>query len=230
MQLTCPNCQAEILAADINIQQLAAICSRCNHVFNFQQDIEQAPRVRPDIPMPAGIEAFSFLSELNLLIKWRQLGGLGFFLFFTIFWNALVFPFALIAIMTGNFEILFFISLHLSVGIGLLYYTVAKLINTTYITLTRRKLTIEHKPIPWIFSPNKNIDTADITQLFVERYVPSRTNGQPDYRFRLVAIRKQKDRLPLMQGLTSAEQARYIEQEMERFLQLPDRPVQEEWT
>ncbi len=228
MQLSCPNCKAEIHSADINIQQLVAKCSQCNHVFNFQPELAHAPRVRPEIPMPAGIEAYSFLSELNLLIKWRQLGGLGFFLFFTIFWNALVLPFALIAIMTGNFEILLFISLHLSVGIGLLYYTTAKLINTTYITLSRRKLTIEHKPIPWIFSPNKTIDTADIEQFFVERYVASRTNNQPDYRFRIIAIRK-RDRITIMQGLTTAEQAQYIEQEMERFLQLPDRAVEEEW-
>lgn len=228
MQLSCPNCKSEIHSADINIQQLVAMCPQCNHVFNFQQELASAPRIRPEIPLPAGIEAYSFLSELNLLVKWRQLGGLGFFLFFTILWNAFVIPFAVIAIMTGNFEVLLFISLHLSVGVGLLYYTVAKLINTTYITLSRKQLTIEHKPIPWIFSPGKSIDTADITQLFIEQYIASRTNGRPDYRFRLIAIRKQ-DRITLMQGLTTAEQARYIEQEMERFLQLPDHPVEGEW-
>jgi hypothetical protein len=40
---------------------------------------------------------------------------------------------------------------------------------------------------------------------------------------------KNKDRLQLVKGLRSHSQGLYIEQQIERFLKIDDKPVEEEW-
>lgn len=228
-QLLCPNCGADILAEDINIHQLVAKCHACNHVFQFDAKLAAPGRHRSEILLPPGIEAYSLLSELNIEINWRKIGGLGFFLFFTIFWNAIVLPFAFFAILSGNLMILLFLSLHLTVGIGMLYYVIAHLVNTTYINVTRRYITIEHKPVRWLFSPNRSLHCNEVKQLFVTRYVASTTNGQPNHAFKVTAIMQSDENIELIKGLRTIDQARYIEQQVERFLNIKDVEVEGEY-
>ncbi|MAU11557.1 MAG: hypothetical protein CL607_17165 [Anaerolineaceae bacterium] len=47
MQLTCPNCQTEIPAENINIQKTLALCPECGAVFDFGEDRGNvAPKVK----------------------------------------------------------------------------------------------------------------------------------------------------------------------------------------
>ena len=229
IQLQCPNCASQIKSEDINLPQLLAKCWSCHTVFSFEGSVASAERNRPQIvTMPPGIEAFSLLSELSIQISWRKSAS-GFLIFFTIFWNAVLIPFIAIAIATGEWVILLFISLHLFVGISLLYWMIAVLLNTTYITVNQREITIEHKPIAVPFYPNRLMPVEEVEQLFTEKYVNGRTNGQPNFAFSLKAIKKNHEHIPLVKGLKSYEQALYVEQQVERFLNIKDRAVAEEY-
>ncbi len=228
MQLQCPHCRKDILAEDVNIGQLIAKCRHCDHVFAFEKQVRQAPRQRPEVVMPSGIEAYSLLSELNIEVSWRS-GVSSFLTFFTILWNALVLPFVLVAIANGELMMLAGISLHLLVGVSLIYYTLAMLLNTTYILVNHHRLTIEHKPLRLPFYPNRDLSVAEIDQAYVEKYVASRTNGRPDWAHAVVAALKDGEHMKLVKGLKNPRQALYIEQEIERFLDIEDRPVEGEW-
>jgi len=48
MQLTCPNCQTEIPAENINIQKTLALCPECGSVFNFGDNQSQSttPKIK----------------------------------------------------------------------------------------------------------------------------------------------------------------------------------------
>ena len=42
MALHCPHCGTEIPSENINIQGMVALCSDCNHVFNFKDHCSAA--------------------------------------------------------------------------------------------------------------------------------------------------------------------------------------------
>jgi predicted Zn finger-like uncharacterized protein len=227
-QLNCPNCKSSIAANDINISQLIAKCANCGQVFNFSQGSVSLGRQRPEIVIPPGIEAYSLLSELNFEISWRRSSS-SFLTFFTILWNLFLIPFVGVAIFSGEFFILAFISLHLLVGVSLLYYTIATFVNTTYVMVDRHRVTIEHKPMRMPFYPNRDIPVREIKQLYTKRYVAGTTNNKPNHAFQLCLKKTNGVEVVLIKGLKNPDHARYVEQEVERFLDIDDLPVKGEW-
>lgn len=70
---------------------------------------------------------------------------------------------------------------------------------------------------------------TEVKQLYVEKYISSRTNGSPNDAYRVNLILDNQRTVRLIHGLRHPDQARYIEQQVERFLEIEDRPVREEW-
>ncbi|MEM9822337.1 MAG: hypothetical protein AAF985_14740 [Bacteroidota bacterium] len=229
MQLECPNCQSTIHSEDINLEKLIAKCHDCHAVFAFEEklNMERAFR-RPEIFLPKGMEILKLRSELEIQVSWRSSLQTG-LVFFTIFWNIIVLPFAIFAILSGQIVMLLGLSLHLLVGIGMLYYIITTIFNTTFITASPRRLHIEHRPLRVPFYPDRDIEVMDIEQIYVDKYKRSETNGRPDYAYSVEAILKNQQHVRLVKGLQYPDQALYIEQEVERFLEIKDRPVTEEW-
>lgn len=226
-QLHCPSCSAPVLADDINITKMVAKCSQCHTVFSFETEFPatSAPvYAKPEILMPVGIEVLRLLSEVQIEISWRKTSG-SFFLLFTIIWNAIVLPMAVVMIVTGSLEMLLFLSLHLTVGLVFLYITLANMLNTTYITVSSRRLVVEHKPLRMPFYPGHDLSSYDIRQLHVVKYEQGKTNGRPVFAFALCLTLKSGLEVKLLKGLKTAEQAQYIEQEIERFLKIADEMV-----
>ena len=228
-KLKCPSCGATARAEDINIDKLVAKCQACNTVFVFEEKIQLAARRRPEVLLPPGIDAYSLPSEIDMLVSWRR-SSHSFLIFFTIFWNAILSIFVAVAITTGSWSILAFISVHLAIGIGLLYYTTATLFNTTHINVDNFNLLVEHRPIKVPFIRDRDIPVMDIDQIYIDKYVAGRTNGRPNYAYGVNLITKDEKTIKLVRGLRDSQHARYIEQEVEKFLSIPDRPVDEEWT
>ncbi len=228
MQLNCPNCRQPVPAQDINISQLVAKCRQCGQVFSFEEKVRRAPRQREEVLLPPGIQAFSLLSELNIEVRWRESSN-SFLMFFTLIWNAFIIPFVVIAISSGQFGMLLGLSLHLLVGVGLIYNTLATLLNTTTIILNHYRLSIQHQPLRMPFYPNRELSVAEVEQFYVDKYSAGKQNGNPVWAYAVKAELKDGEHLQLVKRLKNPNQARYIEQEMERFLDMKDRPVEGEW-
>ncbi len=231
LQLQCPNCQTAIRSEDMNIEKLIAKCPHCHTVFDFEEQVRQSERQhrRGEVALPPGMEAVSYLSELDIEINWRKTSNGSFFIFFTIFWNAIVIPFAIFAILSGNWMMLVFLSVHLAIGLSFLYATLATFFNTTYIIVNSRAISVEHKPLKMPFYPDRIMSVSDVDQLFIDKYVESKTNGRPNYAYGVYAHLQNKTPVKLIRGLKNPDQARYIEQEIERFLKLEDKAVEGEW-
>ncbi|HMQ60322.1 MAG TPA: hypothetical protein PKE06_06625 [Flavilitoribacter sp.] len=231
--LYCPNCNSLIPAADINIASLVAKCNHCNSVFSFDRQVSAVPErsyKRAEVMLPRGFEAFSTLSALDVEISWRQTSdGMGFLLFFTLFWNFIVFIFVFIGLASGEYKMLLFISVHLLVGVSLLYYVIATFVNKTYIQVSRRQVSIVHTPLKLPFYKDKSIFSNELDQLYVQRYVASTTNGQPNHAFALQARLKNGREIRLIKGLKHPDQAAYLEQQIEKFLTIEDRPMEGEY-
>ena len=234
--IQCPNCEHFVSAAEINIDKTIAKCSNCSHVFNFAHEFEREKQKtefeygRPEMLIPEGLEVLRLRSELDIQVDWwktTKKGSFGFLVFFTLAWNLMLLPVVISAIAAGDFTIPLFTSVHLAVGLSLLYNLFSMFFNKTSVVVTERSLEIKTRPLPGLFKRSKKIDAASIDQLYVSRYVASRTNGNPNYSYALYAIEKNGKKTTLIKGMNRATQ-QYLESAIERFLKIKDRRIRGE--
>jgi len=229
--LQCPNCSNEIFSDAINIDKAIAKCSNCNTVFPFEEEVKkkQWNRRRPEIFQPEGIEMFRLRSELNIDFKWQNAKSMNWFMvLFTILWNAMILPAAVAAILSGQFMAVLFMGAHIAVGVGLAFNLLSNLVNRTYITVDGYNLSIDHRPLKNPFKPSEEIPVQNIDQIYVRRHVVGTTNGRSSYGHSVMAVLKNGRQLKLIEAMKNPDKALYIEQEIEYFLNIEDRPVQGE--
>lgn len=114
--------------------------------------------------------------------------------------------------------------LHVAAGIGLTYYTLAGYLNRTTIDVEPNALTIRHGPLPWW--GNQDVSSRQLKQLYCKRD----DHGGNGYRrgypaYSVHAITEEGRNIKLLSGLDTSEQALFIEQEVEKFLRIEDKPV-----
>jgi len=228
LALKCTNCGHNITGDEVNINSTLAKCSNCQNVMFLEDDtFFGGVRGRPEMIIPEGTEIINTPSSLDIQVKWSKSGGgFNFMTFFTVAWNLMLLPFAIALIASGNFGGLLPMAAHLAVGLGLLYHTMKMFINYSDVYITDDRITIEQKPLSW-FSKDISISTRDVKQLFVSRYVSSTTNGQANYAYGLHAVLKNGKNIKLIKGLNKETQL-YLEQEIERFLDIDDESVRGE--
>ena len=229
--LHCPHCKYLIKGDDINVHKLIAKCSHCGQVFSFEHAFPRKLEgySRPDMLIPSGLEVLKLENELDIQANWLRTiprSALTFTLIFTLVWNLILLPFVIAAIAMQAYGILLFTSVHLLVGIAFLMRTLALFVNTTHVNVTRRQLEIRTGPVPALFRHNRAIPASEVDQLYVTKYVDSRTNGVPNYAYSLFVILKGGKKLQLLKGM-NAETQKYLEYEIESFLGIKDRKVAE---
>lgn len=227
--LSCPKCNHFISGKDINIEKTVAKCEQCQHVFAFEHD-SSTRKLKPAALIPEGVETLKLKSELDIRLKWSDTttkGGRWFILLFTTFWNLIVLPFAVGAIVSGAWGILLFLSAHLAVGLGLLWHLATIFFNQTSISVTKHKIRIRTLPLRSLLWKSKEIDTDKIKQLYVTRYVQSTSNGNPNHAYALYAIMNNGDKVSLIRGMNRETQV-YVEQEIEGYLGIKNKKVPEE--
>lgn len=228
MQLNCETCGAPIRAENINLDRAIAKCVECHAVFGFSDRFPQVPQAsaaKPTVERPKNIQLVRSSDSITAVRKW--FGPLFFFLaFFSLFWNGIVWSIALTAILSENYFVILFMSLHLTVGLGVLYYAIALLVNSTEIRVDRRYLSVKHAPLP--FPGNCTMPVGRIEQIYCKEKIGGGRGRSVTYE--LYAIAEQNQRQKIVKGLPTAEEAIFLEQEIERFLRIEDRPVRGEYT
>jgi hypothetical protein len=182
-----------------------------------------------EIGIPDSIKSDKNFQQLRITRKWF---GFKFILLtlFIIIWDAFLINWYVMAFSssfqgTFNYIIFLFPLLHVSFGLGMTYYVVAGYINKTMIYVDFNSITIRHGPVP--FWGNKRVSSKTVTQLYCKRdeYFGSyRGYGT----FAVRAITNEQRNIKLLTGLDTSEQALFIEQEIEKFLNIEDKPVKGE--
>jgi hypothetical protein len=225
-ELRCKNCGAAIDPENFVEHLAMARCGHCETVFAVSglptpTGTVEPPRPRVKVPMPRGIQ----IEELggSLVIRRRWFNPLFLFLlFFCISWNGFMVVWHVMAWSMGAWFMSLFGLVHTAVGIGLAWWTLAGLLNTTTIRARRGLIEIRSGPIPC--GGNATIPTDDLTQLYCKEQTSHSKNGT-SYSYQVLAVTKANVRKTLLKGLNEAEQALFIEQELERFLEIEDRPM-----
>ncbi|MCG8309455.1 MAG: hypothetical protein MI975_18820 [Cytophagales bacterium] len=111
-------------------------------------------------------------------------------------------------------------------SIIVIYYSLAKLMNTTRIRVSHNDIKVNHSPIP--FNKNLILKKEDVAQLYVTQHRIGHRYYLYATTYQINAILSNKDVITLVKGLHYPEQGRFIENKIEDFLNITDIHVEGE--
>lgn len=179
------------------------------------------------VPIPANIQIEEFKNALTIKYKWNKV--MGYILIgFSCFWNSILY-FVFISNMIEAEMPLFVLLFTLPfVGLGLfiLYFGIANILNTTTIEVGFDNLTVKHAPMPW--RGNRDVFKHDIKQLYVKQHIHRGKNGV-SYSYSINMIDRDNKDIKLVDTLANPEEGKFIEQKIESFLKIKDTRVSGEY-
>jgi hypothetical protein len=185
--------------------------------------MNDVPPSDADLPAPrppgvriedeAGIRmiAYRWFSPIHVLM-----------LAFCVFWDGfLVFWYrSALSAASPNSAMIWFPLLHVAVGIGLTYATIAGFVNRTEIRVGQGRVSIWHGPLPWLGI--KTVPSSDIRQVYREETFGGRSRTPS---WHLSALTPGNRSLRLVRNVNSPELALFLESEIERMLGIRDQHV-----
>jgi hypothetical protein len=213
--LTCPTCHGAIDAHDVHVELGIANCRTCRGVL----DLRSRSEPRPPAPLPERFVVDDNLERLQIRWRWFTARHLS-RLFVALVWNGFLFLWCTNAAPASLMSWLPFGLAALN--IGFVYTTLAGFCNSTRVWVDGAQLRIEHGPLP--SRGNRRLAGSELKQLFSERREStSKRGGDPTYQ--VSAVLRDDRKLVLLRGLSSADQALYLEQAIEKRLGIADKPV-----
>ncbi len=217
----CPRCGASLPLSAIATALDLARCPACDEVIDLRS---KATSPVLAVPPPEGWVVEGRGSDLTVRWRWARLQTL-FLLPFAVFWNGILLTAAagLSEGFTHPEKLLFGLLVpHVWVGVGLAYYSVATLFNTTTVSARFGRVTVKVGPLPW--RGNRELDAKDLTQLFVVE----RRGNRGAVSFDVCALTRDGRRQQLV-TVPQPDQATFIERRVEQALGVVDRPVEGEY-
>lgn len=229
--LACPSCGARIAAEDMNLSAMAARCRACHGYVDLHAVLPAAQSATAagaeplPVPLPPQFQVQERGRDLTIIHRWFTwvYPVLG---VFCLFWMGFLAFWYAIALQPGTPLMMKLIPLmHVAVGVGLSYVTVAGFVNRTTISIDRDHVTVRHGPLPW--PGNVDVPGTALKQLFcTSKTVRQQRRTQTFYN--VDAVLNDGRQLRLLRGLGAREQALFIEQAIERHLDIADRRVRSE--
>ncbi len=220
IELKCVNCGSQLVSEILPGQYPAARCPHCKSLFAMPAPAA-APIPRPQVALPKPIRMEDGGGALTITRRW--IGVTAFLMVpFIILWNGFMIGWHAVSLSTGMWIMSLFGLIHTAVGAWLTYFTVAQFTNSTVISSMPGWLTVKHGPLPW--RGNLRIASDEIRQFFCVERVKHGKNG-PTVTYRVEMIMADGSRRMLVKDLPKPELAIYIEQQLERHLNLLDTPV-----
>ena len=107
-----------------------------------------------------------------------------------------------------------------------MYYSLAKVLNSTKIRVTHDDLEVSHGPL--FFGRKIHLNKADISQLYVTRHRIGHRYYLYYTTYQINVILSNEEVITLVKGLNLPEQGRFIEHKIEDFLNITDIHVEGE--
>lgn len=242
--LQCPSCgaRAAFYAGDPGFK-----CQYCGneHLFNLptgpapveggrrdagagrRDDADSAGQKslpRPQLSRPSAVTLQQQAGRLTLKRRWLTWKVVP-MAFFCVFWDGFLCFWYSIALASPNgpaVMMLLFPLLHVAAGVVLTYTLFANLFNHTTIQVDRERFAVQHDPVPW---PGEiKIPVQDLKQLYCKKKV-SHGRNSTSVTYTLSAVLRDGTEKKLLTGLESPDVAGFIEQSIEKWLNIPDQRV-----
>lgn len=224
----CPNCASPLKADDWDTATGIIKCSYCRALSTVPAAVSpdgssSSSRLsRPPVPLPPGLRVEEGTLGLSIQRRWFS-WVVVFLLPFCVAWDGFLFFWYSNAAGKGAPWIFFvFPIVHVTVGVGLTYFTLATLLNRTRISVESGLLRIRHAPLPWL--GNLDLDAGSLEQLFCKEKTHRGKNGV-SYTYEVWAVLKEGKSRKILGTSMEQDQALYIEQKLEQALSIKDRPV-----
>jgi len=229
--MRCKSCGATLPPSSINFELAMARCEHCGGVFALRREDFDHPASAPAaaqqriaVPMPEGINLSEGPAELRITRRWFHWTVIP-LLGFCVIWNGFMLVWHGIALAAGIWFMSCFGLIHTAVGIGLAYFVIASLLNRTTVVARPGVLSVSHRPVPW--PGNVTLNTDEVEQLYFTEKIRHGKNTVHT-RYTVEAVLRSGRKKSLLKGMNNADQALYVEQELERYLKIEDRPVRGE--
>ncbi|MCK5801906.1 MAG: hypothetical protein KAI66_03700, partial [Lentisphaeria bacterium] len=226
----CPKCDESVPALAVDFKCHVAKCAACGEEFEFADQLRAIASActretaKGRIGLPKGVKLFDREDGFRISRRWFSAKQLP-LIFFAIFWNTCVILWFTQETKPGIGGLLIVSVIGVPVGILLGYSAVATCLNTTRITVADFLLTIRHGPIP--VPGEGTVHAKNITQLYSEK----RESGGGQYgtvkTYFLHAVTDDEEDHTLL-DCSNKIHILYIEQELERFLDISDTPMPDE--
>lgn len=236
-ELECRNCGAGLTESDVSERLAVVKCTHCGAMYALESTVPEARPATPpegaawydngqryDVPMPKGFTVDDFGGRLTIARSWFSWAVIP-MIFFAVFWNGFMIVWHTIALTSGAWFMSAFGLIHTAVGVGLTYFIIASFVNTTRVSADGESVRVAHGPLPW--PGNKELFAHDIEQLFVKEKVSHGKHGA-SFSYEVHAILTSGTSEKFLTGLKEAEQALFIEQQLEKYLDIQDRAVRGE--
>lgn len=223
--LVCPTCGGK---TSLQAGSDLATCDYCGNQLILRPSagvrLNYPPPVHKDpiAPMPKGVRVNMLGDGLEIKRRWFSPTYI-FLAFFCVIWDGFLIFWYSMAFSTGaSLIFVLFPVIHLAVGIGLTYSTLAGFINTSTVCVSGSDFIVEHDPLPWL--GEIHIEARELDQLYTRQVTSSGRNGTSTS-YTLSAVLKDGRKVDLLKGMDSPEAGFFIEQKIENYLMIPDRPV-----
>ena len=227
MKILCRSCGNPIIADNLDIKGRAAKCTNCNHIFDFSDQFGGKRRKkRKNVALPKNMAMTRDIMHLEITRRW--FGWKTILLtFFCLGWSGMMVYWYWRFISEWDTRMMVFAIVNGLIGIVITYTTIAGYLNKTYVRADRDFITIRHCPLPWF--GNRSIPSHELDQLYSKMNIyRSRRGSTLFYTYDLRARTRSEQNIKLLSNLPERHQVLFVEQEIERFLNLEDRPVKEE--
>jgi hypothetical protein len=219
-KVNCPSCNEEIGADNLNLQLNVGKCGSCNAIFSIEEDVKAVmgkQLMKQDIIRPEGIDLFYYKDDLDITIN-KHLQGLD----------------AVGTFILPSFSFLSII-LYFAKGIPVLFpviLTLASLYfifkafnyskrNKTLLNINNRILSI--KSHPRNLTKDKSYNSGEIDQV----YIKHAADGSGYYSIHMIINGIEGQKHEKLLTVNSLSKAKFLEQEIERYLGIEDRKVPE---
>jgi hypothetical protein len=237
LRIRCPRCGKLIARETVDFDKAVARCRPCGSVFSFARILHlkkyqakyqaktEKRRVRK-VPMPSGFQVDHTGGRLMIRQSWRSKSSWG-WLVGCFAWAAAWYAFLPVEKSWFEPPAIQFVLPPLLGTIGWTYYTIARFVNYTLITVGDRSMSIRQGPLPWKL--RRMLATQHVAQFYSTSF-PHQPAGEGAVDPRLLtyllyAKLRNGRSVRLLEWLENVDQALFIEQQIENFTGIDDEKV-----
>lgn len=216
-KLYCPTCNNKIRAENINVQELVAVCSNCDTVFQFPISEEKAKRrkvKKPENLILKDGQNLEMLFRTNFRLDANQafiisaFGGIAMTIFAFVVGNEY---------LIGEANI--FVPLIFTLLATFFLYRASLIAyNHTHIVMSEENVTVTRAPLPSIFNQTQSISLHGVIAIKCEETSISKKEAYDTPRYRVWAETADGSRRTIVNDVTE-EFAYFISQQLDEKLQ-----------
>ena len=217
----CPSCDEAVEADNLNLQKSIAKCGSCNVIFSIEDEVGNImtkKEIKQQRLRPEGIDLFYYKDELEITIQ-QHIHGYD---AWAIAFSPLIAIFTISLYFLEKFTVPLFVPIAFSlIAIYYIYKALTYSKNKTFIDINKRSLNIKHRAKN--FKKDKSYHADEIDQLYLK---PSMERAGY-YTVHMIINGLEGQKHVKLLSATSLSKAKYLEQEIELYLNIKDREVQE---